>query len=840
MIEERQMAERDLILVCNSHLDPVWLWEWEEGLAETLSTFRTAARFCREFDGFIFNHNESLLYQWIETYEPGLFEEIRQLVKEGKWHLMGGWYVQPDCNIPAGESFVRQSLIGKTYFMEKFGTEPKTAVNLDPFGHSRGLVQILKKAGYDSYLFCRPDVSLLELPDDDFIWKGFDGSELLAHRASEHYNSQRGKAGEKIKKWTEKNSNIQNKLLLWGIGNHGGGPSREDLTRIRELIDTEKEWNIIHGTPEIYFDRIEKNRESLGVFEESLQPFAVGCYTSMQKLKQKHRTLENRYYMTEKMLTNAVTQGLMEYPRDDLRLALEDMLFSEFHDSLPGTSISEVEPYIVQRLDHGLEIISRLRAQAFFGLLSGEAVAEAEDFPVFIYNPHPYKIFQTVLCEFQPPEPNQNEVVFLLPELKDMDGNKVTYQLEKESCNILCDQRKRIVFNAELNASSMTRFSCRLNKVEINKIRIDPEIETGLHFKNGDCQIEIDPDTGLVEKYIVDGVNYLKTGSFKLLVVKDSPDPWGMKVRSFRDVEGDFRLMDKNESAVFAGVPASELEPVRVIEDGSVRTIVEALFKYNSSSLCMRYTIPKAGSEIEIELRVYFQEKDKMLKLSVPSIFESSKCVGQVAYGVEEFTRDAEEHVAQKWLALISPDEKNALSIINSNTYGFDHNEGELRLSLIRSAGYAAHPVEGKKHIMRDDRFEPRIDQGESVFRFWLNAGNAVERREKIDGEALFKNEEPMVLCCYPSGVGKKAEKGVQLSDNIVQLNALKIAENKNWLIIRLFEPTGKERSTQVTILALDMSFNVEMSPFEIKTIAVDPDAKEHFEVDLLERRLDQ
>ena len=200
-------SHRHLILVCNAHLDPVWLWNWEEGLAETLSTFRTAAQFCDEFRGFVFNHNEALLYKWIEAHEPPLFTQINRLVQEGRWHIMGGWYIQPDCNLPAGESFVRQILTGKTYFRQKFNAEPATAINFDPFGHSRGLVQILKKSGYSSYIFCRPDKQWLPLPADDFQWVGYDGSTIQAHRASSHYNSEHGKAVKKIKKWISEQSN---------------------------------------------------------------------------------------------------------------------------------------------------------------------------------------------------------------------------------------------------------------------------------------------------------------------------------------------------------------------------------------------------------------------------------------------------------------------------------------------------------------------------------------------------------------------------------------------------------------------------------------------------------
>ena len=159
---------KNLHLVCNAHLDPVWLWELEEGIAETLSTFRVCAQFCEEYDGFIFNHNEALLYQWVEKYEPSLFKRIQKLVKDKKWHIMGGWFIQPDCNMPSGESFVRQILEGRNYFMEKFGSFPTTCINFDAFGHTRGLVDIMKNSGYVSYLFCRPEPDMIELPDEDF------------------------------------------------------------------------------------------------------------------------------------------------------------------------------------------------------------------------------------------------------------------------------------------------------------------------------------------------------------------------------------------------------------------------------------------------------------------------------------------------------------------------------------------------------------------------------------------------------------------------------------------------------------------------------------------------
>lgn len=831
------MFSKTLYLINNAHLDPVWLWEWEEGAAEALSTFRTAARFCKEFEEFVFNHNEALLYKWVENYEPELFSQIQQLVKKRKWNIMGGWYIQPDCNIPSGESFVRQILLGKQYFKEKFGVEPKTAINFDPFGHTRGLVQILKKAGYTSYLFCRPDIKELTLPSDDFIWVGYDGSEILAHRARFHYNSERGKVGERVKKWMAENPEQEIGMLLWGIGDHGGGPSREDLEQLRELMSEKSGWEICHAGPEDYFKALDLKANELPRHAQDLNPWAVGCYTTMALIKQKHRLLENTYFFTEKMVTHASLQGLMGYPQKELHEALEDLLFCEFHDILPGSSIPEVEEYAIQRMDHGLEILSRLKAQAFFALVRAEPEAEEGEFPIFVYNPHPYPLSETVICEFQPAEPNFDRNTFWLPEITDKNDKVIPFQLEKESSNIAVDHRKRVVFHAELKPGQMNRFSCRLKKVK-SKPRKEELKEKDLIFKSGTEEVVINNKTGLVESYRINGVDFLNPDSFRLLVVKDYPDPWGMLVRAFRDVQGAFTLMSKEEAARFAGVSIPELEPVRIIEDGPVRTMVEVLVSYNHSFACLRYKIPKKGSEFEVEIRVLWAEKDFMLKLAIPTSFLDGSCKGQVAYGVEDFSREKEELVAQKWVGVVSSDKQYALTVINNGTHGFDFENGELRLSLLRSAAYSAHPVEEGKPLVPQDRFEPRVDQGERIFHFWINGGEANNRIPQVDSEALFKNEAPMVLSCNPPGKGNKSLPAVIMSNKEVLVTAVKMAEENNWLLVRLFEPTGKERKTRLSIPCLDLNFDASIKGFEIKTIAVDLSTKEVFGVDLIERRL--
>ena len=186
------MADKTLFLVCNSHIDPVWLWPWEEGLAATLATFRAAAELCEEFDGFVFCHNEALLYAWVEEYEPALFARIRQLVRDGRWHVMGGWYLQPDCNLPCGESFVRQILVGKRYFSRSSASSrasPSTSIrSATPAASCRSW----RSPATTATSSAAPIAAARRCPSDDFVWVGYDGSTVLAHRASEHYNSELG------------------------------------------------------------------------------------------------------------------------------------------------------------------------------------------------------------------------------------------------------------------------------------------------------------------------------------------------------------------------------------------------------------------------------------------------------------------------------------------------------------------------------------------------------------------------------------------------------------------------------------------------------------------------
>lgn len=818
-------------LVCNAHLDPVWLWQWEEGAAEALSTFRTAADLCEEFDGFVFNHNEAILYQWVEEYDPALFARIRQLVHAGKWHVMGGWYLQPDCNMPSGEGLVRQIRMGRAYFRNKLGAAPRTGINLDPFGHSRGLVQVLRRAGYESYLFCRPGDKDLALPADTFRWIGYDGSEIVAHRVWRGYNSPLGKAAEKIRQWIMEHPDDEVGVVLWGIGNHGGGPSRGDVQRIAALRDETTERAISHSTPDDYFDAIAAGTAALPGFRGDLNPWAVGCYTSQIRIKQGHRQLENMLFATEKIAGAAAVAAVMQYPASEIAEATKDLLFGQFHDILPGSSVQEAEDWALGLFAHGTEILRRVRARAFFALASLESAAEEGTYPVFVYNPHPHPVEGVFECEFQLADQNWGDGVSV-PTVY-ADGEEIPSQLEKESSNVPLDWRKRVVFAATLAPGRLNRFDCTTRLVQHVEPPRTGEEDGRLVFAGERISCEIRTKSGLIDELTVDGWPILGAGAGRLLVLEDDEDPWGMRVDRFDRQVGCFELLGSEASAEFSGVSEGHLTPVRVVEDGPVRTVVEAVYGFNTSKAVVRYLLPKHGSEISLDIRVYWFEKNRMLKLSLPTPWEHPRFIGEVAYGRHELPTDGGEAMSQRWQALISDDDERALTCVDDGVYGSSLHGGELRVSLLRSPGYSAHPIPGRT-IMPQDRFLPRIDQGERRFRFWLRGGEAGERLAHVPREAQECNESPWSLSFYPAGSGTPAASAVTLQDDIVQLAAFMQSEDGRGYILRLFEPTGEERETVVSIPTLGISQSVALMGYEIKTLFLDPSAKLLAETDLL------
>jgi alpha-mannosidase len=803
------------MLVCHAHLDPVWLWEWEEGLGAALATFRSAVELCEEQGGFVFNQNEALLYEWVEEYDPALFRRIQRLVEQGRWHIMGGWFLQPDCNLPAGESIARHIERGLGYFREKFGLRPTTATNFDSFGHSRGLVQILRRFGYDSYLICRPDDAFLPLPSNEFIWQGFDGSEVLVKRIPELYNSPLGGALGYVAKRLEGNP-ADLECVLWGVGNHGGGPSRKDLSDLNQTDGIVKGWDWEHTVPEVFFTRLKHKRDLLPVVVSDINRWAVGCYTSQALIKQGHRALENELFRAEKMSAAAAANGLMEYPQTALREAERDLLLCEFHDILPGSSIQKAEFAALRLIGHGREILARVASRAFYALLSGEVLAGEGEYPVLVFNPHPWHISAVVDVEFQMADQNWGSGFFDVAVVEHQGGRLLPSQLEREASNMPVEWRKRVVFTAELGPSKMCRFDLHLVPRESKYSLPLVSSVDDLRVVGGDLVVVFSRRTGRLVSLKKSGVEHVGAAGAGLEVVSDVPDSWIATHTSLGADEGPFLALNEEEAAVFAGVqnitPDKRLDALRIVEDGPVRTVVEVLCGKGHSRAQLLYRIRKDLGEIEVEARVYWQERDRALKWSFGLSAPAASFLGQTMFGTNDLPMDGIECAFQHWCGVFDT-AGHAVVAFNEGIYAGDCSENRLRLTLLRSAAYSAHAWENRQYMLAD-RLTPRMDQGERLFRFSLAVGRKAEVLAAVDRRGMEFNQRPYSLQVFPPGSGKAADPLLVIDAPSLVLSSLRAdPKRSNSWIFRLFNPLGQTVCTRVIWAGNDIG-SATVNPF--------------------------
>lgn len=796
---------KTLHLICNAHIDPVWLWDWDEGAAAALSTFHSAVDLAKEFD-YIFCHNEALLFQWIEEYDPALFRELQALSKAGKLRIMGGWYLQPDANLPTGESFVRQIMEGRRYFDEKFGQHPTTAVNVDSFGHSLGLPQLLRGCGYDSYLIGRPFPHQNVFPDN-FIWEGTDGSRVRVCRVSNGYNTLLGDAAKKIRGVLEDQKDREVSVVLWGVGNHGGGPSRKDLADIAALMK-ESPVQILHSSPEQYMS---EPIGDLPVFRKSLNPCMPGCLTSMVQVKQLHRKLEAELYSAEKIASAAAIQVGMVYPMEELEAAEKDLMLSEFHDILPGSTIQAGEETGLRKLNHGLELTSRVRTRALFALAATEKQAAPGTYPVLVYNPHPYPVKTAVDVSFILENQNWSDT---FTDFTAYDGDRaLPTQVVQEPSMLNLDWAKRVLFSCELKPMSVNRFDLKPRVVE--KRPEMPAVHGDVCFENETMQARIGGATGLLESYCVNGMELLGSPTVPILY-RDNADPWGMSDTQLKHLPGEkldsFRLMTSQEAGTFAGVEW-EVPPIRVIEDGPVAREVETLLCCRSSALRINWRFYRHSAEVDVTLHLLFLEQDALVKWHLPLAF-SGEVRGQVAYGQEVLPTDGREAVAQDWGA--ATDGEKTFAVLKRGCYGLDCSSRELRLTLVRGACYAAHPIEDRP-LLRTDRFMPRMDQGQRDFTFRLIGGGAAQVEAELERRAQVFAETPYALQIFPTGDISQRESLMILEGDSVVLTACKASRDGGY-ILRFHNNTGKPATCLCRIPTRAIARTMEFAPYQIRT----------------------
>ena len=786
-------------MIGNAHLDPVWLWDWREGHQENQATLYSALCRLEEFDDFVFSCSSAQFYAWIEDTDPALFKKIQKYVEEGRWIIVGGWWVQPDCNIPHGESFARHALISQNYFMEKFGKIAKTGYCVDSFGHNAMLPQILRKSRMENYVFQRPSLrENPELPPAGFLWTAPDGSAVRTYRLQESYCLSESIA-KTLSEYPEKFPEGQNDLMLfYGVGNHGGGPTIENIKTVRRLIEENKDMEVRFSDPDTYFATVDESK--LPVVKGELQHHAPGCYAAESMVKNMNRRAENALLSAEKLLVMAEKTG-KKLENTDMTEAWKQVLFNQFHDTLAGSGMEAAYYDTRNQLGEAVSAANRQESRALRAMgFDIDIPLDDTTLPLVVWNPHSWAVQAPV--EFETGMfgniPFRREAY-----LTDCEGNEVPFQFIDAACKV--HGRTRFTFMADVPALGYAVYFLRMGGKE-PAARTDGEIA----LENENLRVEFDTETGAVAS-ILDkrtGRQVLKTPA-SAVVVDDDTDTWGHTLVRLDRYVGTFKL-----------------DRFKVMDKGAVRECVKVISKYGDSTLTQIYSLYAGEAQVRVEATVNWQEHRKALKLMFPVNTENGRAVSEIPFGHVEKRMDGREETMQQW-ADISGDGVG-LAVLNNSKYSVDFHDNTIGFTVLRSPVYAHHdPYE-----LREDEEYSYIDQGIQHFSYALLPHDGCWRKAGVMKAAVLLNQ-PLITAFETFHKGSLPQKLSLLSvdQENIQMTALKKAYRGTGTVLRLFETFGKK--TQVQIELCSIKFTAEFGPYEIKTFAVDESGAR--EVDLLE-----
>lgn len=788
-------------LICNAHLDPVWQWRWEEGCAEALATFRTAVEILGEHPGLVFNHNEAVLYRWVERYDPPLFAEIQRLVRLGRWSISGGWYLQPDVNLPGIESLVRHVVEGRRYFRDRFGVRPLVAYNFDSFGHSAGLPQLLRLGGYRMYVHMRPQPSELDLPSDLYRWRGVDGSEVLALRIVVGlYHTERDNISRRLQEGADLALHLTRDVpVFWGLGDHGGGATREDLRRIDEFIRREDRVEIIHSTPDRLYEALRDAGESAPVVTGELQRVFTGCYTSLSRLKRRARISLGTLVQTEALCAAAWWLAGADYPATELDEAWRDHLFNDFHDILPGSCTEPAETDALDLYGRVSEAARRVRLGAAVAL---NAAPPRASVPVVVVNSNPAA--GPVPVEFEcmaDCRPLWTGTWHL--RLFDAGGREVECQEEQpEALLPFNGWRRKLSFLARLPAVGSAGF-----RVEVAEGAPTPRAAPPM------VAHELDRSLGLVTRLDVVGRQCLAGPLLQPLAVEDDGDSWGTDRGSYRRVLGRFEARPGG---------------VCTVRQGPVRTITESVLAWGQSRIVV-HTIAYAGWPVlEYRLWVHWNEERKRLKLAVPTALVSASLEGEVPGGVVTRPADGQEHVHGRWFLLRGELDGRpaAVGVVNSGQHGLDFWGGQVGLSVLRSAAYCHE----QGFRLGDAPARKYMDQGVHEIRLLVTAGEPDEVRARLPGLADWLDAPPAAYAHLPParlaagrgecGGDRRTDRDLlSLAPPGVRLLACKRSADGTALVVRLHEATGRPTQATLRLWPSGPETTLSLRSFEIKTL---------------------
>ncbi len=797
-------------IVGNSHIDMAWLWPWTETVEVVRNTFQSVLDLMREYPDFKFTMSSARTYEWMQEKYPDLFAQIQQRVKEGRWEVIGGMWVEPDLNMPDGESLVRQILVGKRYFQKNFGVDVKIGWNPDSFGYNWQLPQIYKKSGMDYFVTQKLlwAHEFTTFPYKLFWWQSPDGSRLLTYFPHDYAGGIDAEPlGKDVSIWMpsiygSKLTDTPEMMHLYGVGDHGGGPTRVMLDHADQL-----------RAPDAVFPKLEFSfaRDFFSDMEMKLPAMQVptwdgelyfqyhrGVFTTQAETKRRIRQAEENVLNAEKFASLASLYG-RPYPQDGMELTWKNLLFDHFHDIMPGSGIA------VNYLDakRNLEDVDRAADEVTRGALAeiaAHANTQGEGVPVIVFNSLSWERTEVVEAEAQLPAAAPAIAVF------DAKGQPADAQLLSMDA---ATHRARFLLLAKVPALGyQTYFVRAAAKAPAVRAPLKASVsEQAITLQNFFLRVTVDPTTGcMTGLYGNETVgNALApaetdTGGPKdricgnlLQTFVDKPKRWDAW-----NIDADFEKQHWD---------LDKADEVKLVESGPLRAVIRTKNHFQNSTFVRDITVYAGVPRVDVKMQAEWHEKHILLKVAFPVSAHSDKATYEIPLGSVErpTTRNTPaeqaqfEVPAQRWADV--SDGTHGFSLLNDCKYGYDAKGNVLRLSLLRSPEWP----------------DPHADEGHHEFTYSLYPHRGTWRNGFTIRQGYDLNYKliPTQTEKHSGGMGTVFS-FVQIDPNII-LTAVKKAEDDDALIVRFYEWAGKEGDV---------------------SLALHADVKEASETDLMERSI--
>lgn len=785
--------------VGHTHIDVAWLWQFKHTREKTARSFSTVLALMDEYPEYTFLQSQPQLYKYLKEDFPEIYKKIKEKVREGKWEVGGGMWLEADCNIPSGESLIRQFLHGYHFLKDEFGVESDYLWLPDVFGYSWALPQILQKSGIDTFMTTKISWSQYNrMPHDTFNWRGIDGTEVLTHFITTPdqnglwyytYNGDMSAASLSELWQNYRNKDINQDLLIaYGYGDGGGGVTKEMLEIQRSASEMPGLPEVKQTTAKEYFDTLHENISDTDRYVhtwdgELYLEYHRGTYTSQAKIKKLNREFEIRLKNLEAYCTLVCLnkQSFEHYPQEDIHFIWEVLLRNQFHDIIPGTSIKEVYEDAFREFEEADKKIKAIYHR----------FSEENDTQWALFNADSFK---------------RSSHVFLTEDFKEtVDTGKLeTQETEKGTLAFIPDiepysftqdidssqniSDEKAVFDIKENTITTPYYSVRFNELG---------------------QIASLYDRRLDKEWIEDG----KVGN-ELQVFEDKPltyDAWDI----------DIYYQQKQ-------YPVSQLIKMEWVEKGRLRAALRVVWEYNKSTISQRIHFYKNSPRIDFETQVDWDESQQLLKVAFPVTVRSTEATYDIQFGnVKRPTHwntswdyAKFETVAHKWADL--SERSYGIALLNNCKYGYDIKDNIMRLSLIKSG---IHP-------------DPKADKGHHAFTYSILPHSGDWYEGNVEKEAIDLNHPLKPIKVNQRLLTK--ESFFKIDRDNVNLQTIKKAEKEDKIIIRVYEYAGAsakvnlstslaikewvecdlmERPLSTTTSQEQICF--DLKPYEIKTFLI-------------------